>query len=141
MSTIQSSSRQMLWLPPLGYSPQFAAFNLIVLAVGHHALQHCYVLMAYHHVFISCKTTKQNFSWQKTHSTSPIERQILSRFQQDCTPKMFQHLVFNQDSIENQKSCMTPTQVRSKINLFLLIGTKMGQPYWLPHLYCWSDLA
>ncbi|QSR74226.1 hypothetical protein [Aeromonas jandaei] len=28
----------------VGYSPQFAAFNLIVLAVGHHVLQHCYVL-------------------------------------------------------------------------------------------------
>ncbi|MCJ8233308.1 hypothetical protein MPE84_03255 [Aeromonas veronii] len=128
MSTIQSSSRKMLWLPPLGYSPQFAAFNLIVLAVGHHALQHCYVLMAYHHVFISCKTTKQNFSWQKTHSTSPIERQFYLDSNKTAHQKMFQHLVFNQDSIENQKSCMTPTQVRSKINLILLIGTKMGQP-------------
>jgi len=61
----------MLWLPPLGYSPQFAAFNLIVLAVGHHALQHCYVLMAHHHVFISCKTTKQNFAWQKSSQYQP----------------------------------------------------------------------
>jgi len=30
---------QTRWLPPLSYSPQFAAFNLIVRAVGHHILQ------------------------------------------------------------------------------------------------------
>lgn len=37
--------RQTSWLPPLGYSPQFAAFNRILFAVGHRVLQHFYVLM------------------------------------------------------------------------------------------------
>jgi len=58
------------WLPPLGFSPQLAAFNLILLAVGHHVLQLCYVLMAHNHVFISCKTAKQNFAWQKKSAVS-----------------------------------------------------------------------
>ncbi|MBJ7591791.1 hypothetical protein [Aeromonas veronii] len=36
---LRTKNGQTSWLPPLGYSPQFAAFNRILLAVGHHVLQ------------------------------------------------------------------------------------------------------
>ncbi|MFL9694421.1 hypothetical protein [Aeromonas veronii] len=61
----------MLWLPPLGYSPQFAAFNLIVFAVGHHVLQHCYVVMVHKHVFISRNTAKKSFAWKNSAPYQP----------------------------------------------------------------------
>lgn len=47
------------WLPPLGYSPQFAAFDRILLAVGHRVLQHFYVLM------VDNRVTRSHFIAQR----------------------------------------------------------------------------
>ncbi|MFM5741616.1 hypothetical protein ACET6W_02680 [Aeromonas veronii] len=53
MDKTQTNQQYIHWLPPLGYSPQFAAFNLIVLAVGHRVLQHYFVLMVLYHAATS----------------------------------------------------------------------------------------
>lgn len=54
-----SRKNKKTWLPPLGYSPQFAAFNQILLAVGHRVLQHFYVLM------VDNRVTRSHFICQK----------------------------------------------------------------------------
>ena len=73
MNRTQTNEQKIDWLPPLGYSPQFAAFNLIVLAVGHHALQHYFVLMVLYHATISHISARYRlYMARTTHRTSPI---------------------------------------------------------------------
>lgn len=76
------------WLPPLGYSPQFAAFNRILFAVGHRVLQHFYVLMVDNSVTRSHFIAKRGCTKPKRHIVyQPDKGQILSRFLQTCTAK------------------------------------------------------